>query len=178
MENCAVRIADCPCPATRRTRHGCGLRPVCGGRCGMPQPQLSAAWSREAALCAHGPYAAVEWLQARLRGEDPRDVQATLRELTVRTVADALRREQPGTRRVLACGGGVHNPLLMARLQALLPGMAVESTAAAGLHPDYVEAMGFAWLARRTMAGLAGNLPAVTGARGARVLGVVYPAAS
>lgn len=120
----------------------------------------------------------LEWLQARLRGEDPRDVQATLLELTARTVADALRREQPGTRRVLACGGGVHNPLLMARLQALLPGMAVESTAAAGLDPDYVEAMGFAWLARRTMAGLAGNLPAVTGARGARVLGVVYPAAS
>src|SRR5690606_2219029 len=99
----------------------------------------------------------LEWRQARLRGAAPRDVQATLLELTARTVADALRREQPGTRRVLACGGGVHNPLLMARLQALLPGMAVESTAAAGLHPDYVEAMGFAWLARRTMAGLAGN---------------------
>ena len=120
----------------------------------------------------------LEWLQERLRGEEPQVVQATLLELTARTVADALQREQPGTPRVLACGGGVHNPLLMARLQALLPGAVVESTATAGLDPDYVEAMGFAWLARRTLAGLAGNLPAVTGARGPRVLGVVYPAAS
>ena len=120
----------------------------------------------------------LDWLQARLRGEDPRDVQATLLELTARTVAEALLREQPRTRRVLACGGGVHNPLLMARLQALLPDAVVQSTAALGLDPDYVEAMGFAWLARRTLAGLRGNLPAVTGARGPRVLGVVYPAAS
>ena len=120
----------------------------------------------------------LDWLQERLSGEAPRDVQATLLELTVRTVVDALEREQPGTRRVLVCGGGVHNPLLMSRLQASLPGAVVESTAAHGLDPDQVEAMGFAWLARRTVAGLAGNLPAVTGARGPRVLGVVYPAAS
>lgn len=121
----------------------------------------------------------LDWLQARLSGEEaPRDVQATLLELTVRTVVDALEREQPGTRRVLVCGGGVHNPLLMARLRAALPGAVVESTAAQGIDPDQVEAMGFAWLARRTIAGLPGNLPAVTGARGPRVLGVVYPAAS
>ena len=120
----------------------------------------------------------LDWLQERLSGEAPRDVQATLLELTVRTVVDALKREQPGTRSVLVCGGGVHNPLLMSRLQASLPGAVVESTAAHGLDPDQVEAMGFAWLARRTVAGLAGNLPAVTGARGPRVLGVVYPAAS
>ena len=64
------------------------------------------------------------------------------------------------------------------RLQAALPRAVVESTAAHGIDPDQVEAMGFAWLARRTVAGLPGNLPAVTGARGPRVLGVVYPAAS
>ena len=45
-----------------------------------------------------------------------------------------------------------------------------------GLDPDYVEAMGFAWLARETLAGRPGNLPGVTGARGFRVLGAIYPA--
>jgi anhydro-N-acetylmuramic acid kinase len=54
--------------------------------------------------------------------------------------------------------------------------MVVESTAAHGLDPDFVEAMAFAWLARQTLAGLPGNVPSVTGARGPRVLGVVYPA--
>ncbi len=73
-------------------------------------------------------------------------------------------------------GGGVRNPLLMARLAARLPGVVVESTAVHGLDPDYVEAMAFAWLARQTLAGLPGSLPAVTGARGPRVLGVVHPA--
>ncbi|WP_162125070.1 anhydro-N-acetylmuramic acid kinase [Pseudoxanthomonas taiwanensis] len=119
----------------------------------------------------------LEWVQARLRGgEAPADVQATLLELSAATAADALRAHQPGTARVLVCGGGVRNPLLMARLAARLPGVVVESTAVHGLDPDYVEAMAFAWLARQTLAGLPGNLPAVTGARGPRVLGVVHPA--
>ncbi|MBD9434708.1 anhydro-N-acetylmuramic acid kinase [Pseudoxanthomonas sp. PXM03] len=120
----------------------------------------------------------LDWLQARM-GEatiSPADVQATLLELTARTVADALQLTQPATRRVLVCGGGVHNAVLMARLAAHLPQAVVESTAAHGLDPDYVEAMGFAWLARETLAGRSGNLPAVTGAVGRRVLGVVYPA--
>ena len=120
----------------------------------------------------------LDWLQARM-GEvtiSPADVQATLLELTARTVADALQITQPATRRVLVCGGGVHNAVLMARLAAHLPQAVVESTAAHALDPDYVEAMGFAWLARETLAGRSGNLPAVTGAVGRRVLGVVYPA--
>jgi anhydro-N-acetylmuramic acid kinase len=118
------------------------------------------------------------WLESRLGGEQlaPADVQATLLELSAITVADALRATQPGTRRVLACGGGVHNAALMARIAAYLPGMEVESTAAHGLDPDYVEAMGFAWLARETLAGRPGNLPSVTGASGFRVLGAIYHA--
>ena len=71
---------------------------------------------------------------------------------------------------------GVRNSALMARIGELLRGVEVVSTAAFGLDPDYVEAMAFAWLARQTLAGAPGNLPAVTGARGLRVLGVVYPA--
>ncbi len=117
------------------------------------------------------------WVEARLRGDEaPADVQATLLELSAATVADALHATQPQTRRVLVCGGGVHNPALMARLAAWLPDAIVESTAAHGLDPDFVEAMGFAWLARETLVGRPGNLPSVSGAKGPRVLGVVYPA--
>ena len=120
----------------------------------------------------------LDWLQARMDGAavSNADVQATLLELTARTVADALQMTQPDTRRVLVCGGGVRNPVLMARLAAHLPQAVVESTATLGLDPDYVEAMGFAWLAREALAGRPGNLPAVTGASGRRVLGTVYPA--
>ena len=120
----------------------------------------------------------LDWVQSRLRGEETSaDVQATLLELTAASVADALRAQQPETRRVLVCGGGVHNPRLLQRIAAHLPGVVVESTAMHGVDPDFVEAMGFAWLARQTLAGRPGNLPSVTGARGSRVLGVVYPAA-
>ena len=117
------------------------------------------------------------WLAQRLRpGIAPVDVQATLRALTARTIADALQSTQPGTVRVLACGGGVHNPALMAQLAEALPGVAIASTTSLGLDPDHVEAMGFAWLARQTLRGAAGNLPSVTGAAGPRVLGAIYPA--
>ncbi|MBN6149907.1 anhydro-N-acetylmuramic acid kinase [Xanthomonas sp. AmX2] len=101
-------------------------------------------------------------------------VQATLLELTAATVADALLAHQPATRQLLVCGGGVHNPVLLARLRSRLPGVAVASTQTLGLDPDYVEAMGFAWLARETLAGRPGNLPAVSGARGPRVLGAIH----
>jgi anhydro-N-acetylmuramic acid kinase len=119
----------------------------------------------------------LDWLERRLDGdESPADVQATLLELSAITIADALRAQQPDTARVLACGGGVHNPRLLERIAAQLPGVTVESTARHGVDPDFVEAMGFAWLARQTLAGLPGNLPSVTGARGPRVLGAIHPA--
>jgi anhydro-N-acetylmuramic acid kinase len=116
-------------------------------------------------------------VEARLQGtEAAADVQSTLLELTAASVADALFAHQPDTRRVLVCGGGVHNARLLARIAARLPNASVESTARHGVDPDFVEAMGFAWLARQTLSGKPGNLPSVTGARGPRVLGVVYPA--
>lgn len=119
----------------------------------------------------------LDWLRPRLRGDEAlSDVQATLLQLTVRTVADALRSTQAHTERLLVCGGGVHNPVLMAALAQQLPDLHVESTAAHGVDPDNLEAVGFAWLARQTLQGLPGNLPEVTGAKGARVLGAVYPA--
>lgn len=117
------------------------------------------------------------WLEPRLRaGLNPADVQATLLALSARSIAGALRRSAPKTREVYACGGGVHNAALMEALRAQLPGLSVGSTAALGLDPDYVEAAGFAWLARTRLAGEPGNLPSVTGARGPRLLGAIYPA--
>ena len=117
------------------------------------------------------------WLEAKLRGgEDPRAVQATLLELTARSIADAMARHAPGARRVIACGGGARNDALMRRLSALLAPAVVESSDRHGLAPELVEATAFAWLARQAVEGRPGNLPSVTGARGARVLGAYYPA--
>ncbi|CAN5325712.1 anhydro-N-acetylmuramic acid kinase [soil metagenome] len=118
-----------------------------------------------------------DWLDNHLQGLDVSiaDVQATLCRFSARTIADALRREMPAVRRLLACGGGVHNPTLLHDLRAELPGVVLESTAAHGLDPDFVEAMAFAWLARETLARRPGNLAAVTGARGPRILGAIYP---
>ncbi len=107
---------------------------------------------------------------------DPRDVQATLAELTALSVATDLRRHLPGADRLLVCGGGALNDALMGRLAAALPGVAVASTAEAGLPPMQVEATAFAWLARAHLLGEPGNLPSVTGAAGPRVLGALYPA--
>lgn len=120
----------------------------------------------------------LDWVDHHLDGRQlaVADVQATLVELTALTVAQALLRCQPGTQDVLVCGGGAHNPWLMQRLRAQLPGIRIESIAGAGLDPDYVEAMGFAWLAYRVLAGAPGNLPVVTGAAGPRLLGAIHPA--
>jgi len=106
----------------------------------------------------------------------PADVQGTLCELTAASVARAVRAYAPGTRRLLVCGGGAANTNLMERLRRRMPGCTVESTAVHGLDPQWVEATAFAWLARRTLAGTPGNLPAVTGARRPVILGAIYPA--
>jgi len=120
----------------------------------------------------------LDWVDARIGGAPlaPADVQATLLELTATTVTGALLAHLPGVRRLLACGGGVRNTLLLRRIGARLPGVEVVSSAAYGLDPDYMEAMGFAWLARETLAGRPGNLPSVSGARGPRILGAIHPA--
>ena len=118
------------------------------------------------------------WLErhlARFQGLRPQDVQATLAELTAVTIAEQVLLSG-GCERLLVCGGGARNPLLMARLAALLPGTEVSTTDAAGISGDDMEALAFAWLAWRTMSGLPGNLPSVTGACEATVLGAIFPA--
>lgn len=118
----------------------------------------------------------LDWLEARLiPGLAAHDVQATLVELSAAAMAAAILESAPETARVLVCGGGANNPVLMSALAARLPEVAVESTAAHGVSPDYVEACAFAWLARRTLRSQPGNLPAVTGACRPAVLGGIYP---
>ena len=118
----------------------------------------------------------VDWLEQRLGPQPPgpQDVQATLLELTSTSIAQALHRHAAAVSELLVCGGGVHNTALMRRLGAALPGVNVASSATRGVSPDAVEAAAFAWLAHRRLAGLAGNLPSVTGAREPAVLGAVY----
>lgn len=118
-----------------------------------------------------------DWLLERVSpGIDPQVAQATLLELTAQTVAEALERHCPRAARVIACGGGARNDALLARLGALLSPRPVETSAAHGVAVDRVEAGAFAWLARCALLGRPGNLASVTGARGARVLGAIYPA--
>lgn len=117
------------------------------------------------------------WLDRMLNGDErPADVQATLVALTAKTIADAITRWCGRPAELFVCGGGAHNSAIMSALLARLPGMRVGSTDMLGLPADWVEAVAFAWLAYRTLHHLPGNLPQVTGARGPRMLGAVYPA--
>jgi anhydro-N-acetylmuramic acid kinase len=106
------------------------------------------------------------------------DIQATLCELTASTIADAIQANTISIQRVLVCGGGIHNSFCMERLQDNLGGITVESTENYGVHPDWVEAMAFAWLAKRNLEGKPGNLPSVTGAGDRVVLGTLATANS
>jgi anhydro-N-acetylmuramic acid kinase len=118
------------------------------------------------------------WLERQLAqfpALAPQDVQATLVELTAISISEQVLLSG-GCERLLVCGGGSRNPLVMARLAGLLPGTEVTTTDAAGISGDDMEALAFAWLAWRTVAGLPGNLPSVTGAREASVLGAIFPA--
>ena len=120
-----------------------------------------------------------EWLARQLAavpGVAAGDVQSTLAELSAWAAARDLQRYAPQARELLVCGGGAFNAHLMARLAAQLPGVQVRSTVERGLPPDQVEACAFAWLARAFLRREPGNLPSVTGARGPRVLGSLYPA--
>ena len=116
------------------------------------------------------------WLHKYLPGcEEPQAVQATLLDLTARSLVNAIALHCPGARRLIACGGGTKNDALMRRLAELAAPAALETSDRHGIDPQLVEAAAFAWLAKQALEGQAGNLPSVTGARGARVLGAIYP---
>lgn len=117
-----------------------------------------------------------QWLQKFLPSShiDALDVLATLTHLTAHSIAVAIRRFAPQTQRILVCGGGVHNGYLMKLLAELLAPCRIGSTREEGLDPDFVEATAFAWLAKQTLERKPGNLPSVTGANKAVILGGVY----
>lgn len=124
-------------------------------------------------------YFNLSWLDSILDGHpqtDPQDVQATLARFGADTITQAIQGAAPGCARVIACGGGVHNRVLMTKLGMGLGSIQLDTSADYGIDPDKVEAMAFAWLARQTLLGLPGNIPAVTGASGPRVLGGIYAA--
>ncbi|MDT8878901.1 anhydro-N-acetylmuramic acid kinase [Halomonas saccharevitans] len=122
----------------------------------------------------------LEWLQRHLEeGESPEDVQATLAELTAASVALGVEMARetlsaPPPALLIPCGGGAHNPDLLARLARRLPETPLTTGDDWGWPADWLEAGAFAWLADRRLAGQPGNLPSVTGAAGGRVLGGLY----
>ncbi|MDH3994440.1 MAG: anhydro-N-acetylmuramic acid kinase, partial [Gammaproteobacteria bacterium] len=119
----------------------------------------------------------LDWLDQVLRAHpqaEPGDIQATLAQFTVESIARGIASAGIDVDQVYVCGGGAHNADLMDRLRARLAPAKVDTTAALGMNPDWVEAAAFAWLAQRTLDGLAGNAPAVTGAAGERILGGVF----
>lgn len=121
-----------------------------------------------------------DWLDGKLaqltHPVKPEDVQATLTALTATTIARAIHDESPDVTAVYVCGGGAENGELMRLLSEALPAATVQSTAVLGVAPNGVEALAFAWLGYRFTQRLPGNLPVVTGAKGERILGALYPA--
>lgn len=117
------------------------------------------------------------WLAQQLRGDErPEDVQATLLELTAVSIAQAIQKNCSSASEIYVCGGGAHNDTLMHRLQSHLPSLKIASTAALGVSPDYLEAIAFAWLAEQTLLKQTANLPIVTGAHHACILGAIHQA--
>lgn len=156
---------------------------------GKVQPALLAALRAEPFLALPPPKSTGRdlfhpaWLAVKLEAFPDiasADVQATLTVLTATTISDAIRLHAPATQAVYICGGGAYNTYLLTLIHFALKlhraDIVVETTAALGIAPNQIEALAFAWLAQRFDTKQPGNLPAVTGAEGLRVLGALYPA--
>lgn len=118
----------------------------------------------------------IDWLKANLSGgESEQDVQSTLLELSAISIISAIDSWCGRPDELIVCGGGAHNTALMERLSILLQQTRVVTSDLLGIGVDWMEALAFAWLARQALKGQPGNLPAVTGARGERILGAIYP---
>jgi len=120
-----------------------------------------------------------DWLQQQLLDSGytagaPEDIQATLLELSALSISHEIMKVSGPDCEVYLCGGGSHNSLMRKRLQERLKPYSLSTTATLGLDPDWVEACAFAWLAGCRLDSLSGNMPAVTGALGERILGAVY----
>jgi anhydro-N-acetylmuramic acid kinase len=120
----------------------------------------------------------LNWLDSLLGQDrlfDAVNVQATLAELTAVSISHSIFESSTKVEEVYICGGGAHNDDLMSRLAALIEPARVANTSVLGISPDWVEAMTFAWLAQQTLSNRTNNAPQVTGAKGPRILGAIYP---
>lgn len=126
-------------------------------------------------------YFNLTWLNDQLdkiqKKLSPQDIQATLLQLSVLTIAQAILRHAPNTQEIYMCGGGSHNMGMVAALAGLVPNISLTDTGALGLDPDAIEALTFAWLAKQTMEHKTSNNIAVTGANSAQILGGIYQSA-
>jgi len=152
---------------------------------GRVNPQLLAALQDEPFFTKAPPKSTgrdlfnMPWLHGRLQGFDKvaaQDVQATLTELTAWACAQTLQWAHPKPELLVVCGGGALNDYLMDRLQSYGGSTRVCRSSEYGIAPMQVEALAFAWLAQQTVLRKTASLSSVTGARGARILGAVYPA--
>jgi anhydro-N-acetylmuramic acid kinase len=152
---------------------------------GRVEPALLAALLAEPYFAAAPPKSTgrdlfnAGWLGGMLARVDWRgrqeDAQATFAALTARTIADAVRTHAVDATELLICGGGANNATLLRMLATELAPRSIATTGDRGVAVEHVEALAFAWLAREALAGRPANLPAVTGARGTRILGAIYP---
>lgn len=119
----------------------------------------------------------MDWLGSHLINKTitNQDIQASLTELTAKTIVDAIYLYYPETERIILCGGGVHNKLLKKRINQLSSGIPLDDTKKYGISPDWVEAAAFAWLAYACLNNIPANEPAVTGANSRVILGAIYP---
>ena len=117
------------------------------------------------------------WLNKHLQKSYPiQDIQRTLLELTALSISKAIHIHNANITEAYLCGGGALNSFLIERLKSLIPQIKIQLTDALGMPTQHVEAAAFAWLAKQTLFSKPGNLPQVTGAKGLRILGAIYPA--
>lgn len=118
------------------------------------------------------------WLERKVsnRKLKPATVLATLTSFTAVVIGQAVERWFSQAADVVVCGGGARNSTLLRMLESECAPRPVLASSALGVEPDQVEALAFAWLAHAHLAGQHGNVPSVTGARGGRILGALYPA--
>jgi len=118
----------------------------------------------------------LEWLASHpdTKNINAEDMQASLCELTAQSIIQDIQKYAADTQRILVCGGGSRNPILMSRLTELAHPIPVDTTDYININPDWVEAMAFAWMAQRTLGLHCSNLPSVTGAESKTILGAVY----
>lgn len=158
----------------------------CWAKSGQCQPQLLATLLDEDYFKADPPKSTgkdlfnLQWLNKKLLQSainiEPNHVQATLLELSVVSVSNAIQAYATEYDEILVCGGGVHNTAMMARLIELNPATTIKTTATYGCPPDAVEAVTFAWLAKCRLEEKPSNLISVTGADKQVLLGAIYQA--